>query len=427
VSALIEKTSHARIFYGYYLAGYAFFVSFVASSFFLHSRGIFFPLWMQDFGVDRTQIALVISLTLFTGSCFAPITGWLIDRYPIKGILAFGCTWLSIGYCLMHFVDSYLAFFAVLLVFQGVGWDFVGPLVQTKLMVNWFNRNRGMALGIAIMGISVAGIIMPTVATYLSQSLGWQDTYLIYACIAFFLVLPLSLIVIKQDPRVINQYPDGDDKPAFLAGPQAAPPAKKSQGNVELYKEFLTSRPFWSVVITFGLMNGVYSAMITHLPTYLTKELSFDLYDASYVLGVAGAFAIAGKIAFGWLMDRHDAKRTVLAAVASYFSSTLVFMMANEYWLLLLAAALFGLGFGGMVPVRSVLLSRLFGIRKFSRVNGLLSFFLAPATFWVLITGYIADSTGSYVPAFQVWAAAFALAGLVTAVVTLPNREDAVL
>ena len=85
-----------------------------------------------------------------------------------------------------------------------------------------------------------------------------------------------------------------------------------------------------------------------------------------------------------------------------------------------------GLGFGGMVPVRSVLISRLFGVQKFSRVNGLLSFFLAPATFWVLITGLIADQTGTYTSAFQVWAVAFVLAGCVSALVRLPNREDAV-
>ena len=80
-----------------------------------------------------------------------------------------------------------------------------------------------------------------------------------------------------------------------------------------------------------------------------------------------------------------------------------------------------------MVPVRSVLISRLFGIGKFSRVNGLLSFFIAPATFWVLITGYVADSTGTYVSAFQLWAVAFVVAGIVTAMIKLPNREDAVL
>jgi MFS family permease len=208
-----------------------------------------------------------------------------------------------------------------------------------------------------------------------------------------------------------------------LPGPEQ--PEKKT-GLIATYREFLTSKAFWSVVLTFGLMNGVYSAMITHLPTYLTSERHFDLYQASYVLGVAGAFAIGGKVVLGWMMDHLNAKTTVLSAVSAYVLSTLIFIWAESYSLLLLAAGLFGLGFGGMVPVRSVILSRLFGAGKFSRVNGLLSFFLAPATFWVLITGYVADTTGTYVTAFKVWAVAFVLAGCVTALIRLPNREDAV-
>ena len=92
----------------------------------------------------------------------------------------------------------------------------------------------------------------------------------------------------------------------------------------------------------------------------------------------------------------------------------------------MVATALFGLGFGGMVPVRSVIISRLFGAAKFSRVNGLLSFFLAPAMLWIAITGYIADAADSYQPAFQIWCVAFVLAGTVSMLVTLPNKEDAV-
>ena len=173
-------------------------------------------------------------------------------------------------------------------------------------------------------------------------------------------------------------------------------------------------------------MNGVYSAMITHLPTYLTSERGFELLQASYLLGVAGGFAIAGKVVLGWMMDHLSAKVTVLSAVTAYLLSTVIFITATNYPALMLASGLFGLGFGGMVPVRSVILSRLFGTAKFSRVNGLLSFFLAPATFWVLITGYVADVTGTYVTAFQVWAVAFLLAGCVTSLVKLPNRKDAV-
>lgn len=419
-------------FYGHRLAAYSFGMGFLASSFFLHSRGIFFPVWMAEFEADKTQISLVISVVLFTGSISAPIFGYCLDRFPWRNIVCLGALWMALGYCLLQWADSYVAFFAVLLLFQSFGWECIGPLAQTKLMVNWFSRNRGMALGVAIMGISVAGVVMPTLVTGLLERMGWQDTYLIYAALLVFLVVPVTWFMVKQQPSDVGQYPDGDAAPDVLedVGNEVAPlvssatVTKPASFDLSVYREFLGSKAFWSVVLTFGLMNGVYSAMITHLPTYLTQELDFTLYDASYVLGTAGAFSIGGKLVFGYLMDHMNAKRAVLGAIVSYFMSTLVFMQADSLGLLMLAAALFGLGFGGMVPVRSVLLSRLFGVTKFSRANGLMTFFLAPATFWVLITGVVADSTGTYVSAFQIWAGAFLLAGVVTSLIDLPNPDQ---
>lgn len=417
----------SRRFYGYPLAIYAFTMGFLASSFFLHSRGIFFPLWMAEFAVDKTQMSLAVSLTLFAGSCLAPFTGYCLDRFEVKRVIAVASCWLAVGYLLLQTTESYLPFLIVLVLFQGFGWTGVGPLAQTKLMVNWFARNRGMALGIAIMGISVAGVVMPTVATWLSETIGWRSTYLLYAAVLLAFVVPLTLTVVKQSPADIGQYPDGDRAPSELpaAAPQRDAPAAK-QNLPAVYREFLTSKAFWSVVITFGLMNGVYSAMITHLPTYMSTELDYTIFEASYLLGIAGGFAIGGKLVWGWMMDHMNAKLTVMFAVAAYLTSTIIFLSTNGYFGLTIAAGLFGLGFGGMVPVRSVLISRLFGAKKFSRVNGLLSFFLAPATFWVLITGYIADQTGTYVTAFGVWATAFVIAGCISAVIRLPNREDAI-
>jgi len=402
---------------------YSFTVCFLAASFFLHARGVFFPQWMVDFDVSRTELSLAVSLTLFTGSCVAPFMGFLIDRYSLRVIICCACLWLAMGYVCMQFVDSYIGLMLVLIPFQGLGWTGVGPLVQIKLMVNWFTRNRGMALGISIMGISVAGVMMPIVNAYLAETIGWRDAYLIYATLLLLVVVPATILVVRQKPEDIGLHPDGD--PA--ASSFAANAATSTHGSfISTYKEFLSSKAFWSVVLTFGLMNGVYSAMATHLPTYVTSELGLSLYDGAFLLTVAGGFAITGKLVFGFMMDRMPAKITVMVGVTAYFCSTLMLVFNDTYAGLIVASALFGLGFGGMVPVRSVLISRLFGVAKFSRVNGLLSFFIAPATFWVLITGYIVDTTGTYVSAFQVWSVAFLLAGFVSLIVRLPNREDAV-
>ena len=299
-------------------------------------------------------------------------------------------------------------------------------------MVNWFSRNRGMALGGAIMGISVAGVVMPTVAAYLLENFGWRDAYSFYAVSIVVLVVPLTLFVVKQHPNDLGLNPDGDTallEEAALeqdgSTDKASATTLPSETGFAVYKEFLTTKAFWSIVITFSLMNGVYSAMVTHLPNYLTTEFDFSLYDASYSLGVAGIAAILGKVVFGWMMDHMDAKLTVLCAIASYLTAALVFVFEGGYLLIMIASFMFGLAFGGMVPVRSVLISRVFGTEKFSRANGLFSLFVAPATFWVLITGYLADLTGTYATAFKVWVVGFSLEEIVTFLIKLPNREDA--
>ena len=421
-------------FYGYTLAVYSFVVCFCAASFFLHARGVFFPYWMEEFQVARTELAFAVTATLFTGAMFAPLMGYLIDNFRLKWIICLGAVWLSIGYLLMQWVGEFGALLMVLILFQGLGWTGVGPLVHTKLMVNWFNRHRGMALGIAIMGMSVAGVIVPPLNAYLAETVGWRAAYLGYAGVLLLLIIPATLMLVRQTPGELGQHPDGiepESKPE-TATPEPTPDPEVEPSHVpapsqwQIYRSVLTNKAFWSVVLTFGLMNGVYSAMATHLPTYLSLELTFEISDAAYLLSIAGLFAIAGKVVFGWMMDNLPAKTTVMAGVTAYLGSTIALLWAESYPFFMLAAALFGLGFGGMVPVRSVIISRLFGPDRFSRANGLLSFFIAPATFWVLITGYIADQADSYVPAFQVWCAAFALAGVISLLVKLPNREDAV-
>lgn len=409
-------------FYGYRLAIYSFVVCFLAASFFLHARGVFFPYWMSDFAVERTELSFAVSVTLFAGAMFAPIMGNLIDRFPLRVIVCSASVWLAIGYSLMQIVDSYIWLLLVLVPFQGLGWTGVGPLVHTKLMVNWFDRYRGMALGIAIMGISVAGVVVPPLNAWIAESFGWRSAYVVFAALLLLVVIPVTLLLVRQQPADMGQHPDGlepePDKPV---------PEVVEEGSAwETYKGILTNKAFWSVVLTFGLMNGVYSAMATHLPTYMSTELDFTISDAAWLLSLAGGFAIGGKVVFGWMMDNLPAKVTVMSGVLAYIGSTVALLWGQSYPLLMVAAALFGLGFGGMVPVRSVLISRLFGRAKFSRANGLLSFFIAPATFWVLVTGYIADQADSYQPAFQVWCVAFTLAGIVSLLVRLPSRQDGV-
>ena len=77
-------------------------------------------------------------------------------------------------------------------------------------MVNWFNRRRGFALGIAIMGYSVAGTVMAPIALFLLNTLGWRNAYLLFAAIVLFAMLPAIVLLIKQRPSDLGLGTDGD-------------------------------------------------------------------------------------------------------------------------------------------------------------------------------------------------------------------------
>ena len=94
--------ARTQLFYGYVLAGYSFVVSFLASAFFLHARGVFFPYWIAEFDVSRTELSLAVSATLFTGAMFAPFMGHLLDRFQLRVIVCAAAAWLTCGYLLIQ-------------------------------------------------------------------------------------------------------------------------------------------------------------------------------------------------------------------------------------------------------------------------------------------------------------------------------------
>ena len=168
------------------------------------------------------------------------------------------------------------------------------------------------------------------------------------------------------------------------------------------------------------------SSLLTHLPTYMTKELSYSLYEASYLLGFVGVVTMVSKIFWGAVIDKARAKFTLLGTLCFGFAGSTILIYANNYWWIGAAISLLAFAGAGIILIRSVLISRIFGPAKFSRANGLAFFLLAPAPAMILLTGYIADSAGGYASAFQIWSGVFLLAAVITTLARLPDQDMAV-
>lgn len=420
--------SRGRVFYGYYLAAFAFSMGFISGSVYLYSRGVFVRDQIVDFAASRTEISLVFTAVQVVSTALAPLLGYLLDTYPIRRVMMAGAFALAAGFVAMAQVQSLVQFTLVTAVFLGFGIGCIGTTANTKLMVNWFNRRRGLALGIAIMGYSAAGTVMSPIALFLLNNLGWRGSYLLFAAICLLVVLPAITLLVKQRPEDIGLGPDGDacepvparedaiSATATRGGERTGGWARRWRSleqQLAVYVAFTRSAPFWGVVFTFGLMAGTFGGFNVHLFLYYT-ELGIDEYRATLILSFTSGLAIASKPMFGWLIDHVSPRTATLVSCACYTVAMVCFSLFSSFALLFLAGALFGLGFGGMVPVRAAILSRLFSTNEYARAYGSLRLCMFPMTVtWTPLIGYIYDTTGGYEPAFNLFAAMFAAAAVI--------------
>ena len=424
-----------RIFYGYYLAGFAFSIGFITGCVYLYSRGVFVRDQIVDFEASRTEISLVFTAVQIVSTWFAPILGYLLDRYPIRNVMIAGALSLVCGFIGLSQVQTLLQFTIVAAVFLGFGVGCIGTTASTKLMVNWFNRRRGFALGIAIMGYSAAGSVMSPIALYLLNNIGWRSSYLLFAGICLFVVLPGIVLMVRQRPQDLGLGPDGDPYEPSKETPVAVATADLSgtgftrrwralREQLAVYLSFTRSVPFWGVVFTFGLMAGTFGGFNVHLFLYYT-ELGIDEYRATLILSFTSGLAIVSKPMFGWLIDRLNPRVATLISCACYVIAMVCFSFFSSFALLFIAGALFGLGFGGMVPVRAAILSRLFRIEEYARAYGSLRLCMFPLTVtWTPLIGYIYDTTASYAPAFKLFALLFTLAAVIAWFLIPAEYED---
>lgn len=385
-------------YYGPCLVALCFFLVFVSASVYMHTAGVFASEQIVAFGITRAELSLVFTGVHILGAFFAPLLGYLFDRYGVRNIMLFASAWLATGFLALARTDSVVLFAVLLPLFVGTGQSAVGQRAASQLLVHRFDRRRAFSLGVMIAGASVAGIAIPPVAVYLLDTLGWRGAYKLFAAIYLLLVLPLIALVVKQQPPRLARE---------IRSPLPNP--------LEPYRAFAASAAFWRAVILFGLMEGALAALNGHLFLHYT-ELGIAPYHAAAIMSATAGAALACKPLAGWFVDRVGTTRAAHVITAACAAAMAAFAVASTYGPLLATGVLFGLAFGGIIPLQATTISRLFDPQQFGRAYGSLRFCTFPiSSVCIFFIGWIYDKTNSYVPGFIVFAVVFVVAVTVKA------------
>jgi MFS transporter, OFA family, oxalate/formate antiporter len=356
-----------------------------------------------EFGWSQTQVLIPITIFGVIAALLAPLFGWMADRYGVRrvalwSLFAFGLAFAAIGLTPRGQGDETLPIYYGFWVAVGLVGIGSTPVTWSRAINLWFFKQRGLALGILLMGTSLAAMVVPKVAVWAIEAYGWRAMFGIVA------LFPAAALVVAF---LLFREPRAEERPRAIAS------ASGRLTGVTLGTS-LKDRRFWLIWLSIALIATAFGGAFINMPTMLRLR-GVDAQTAASVMGVLGIGIFAGRLLTGALLDRFW---------QGYVAFPLLCLPAISMWLLLgdsltfpaaaLAGFLLGFAAGAESDLIAYLAGRYFGMANYGKIFGMLymPFGLFSAASPV-IYAQVYDRTGSYDPMLQVAMGMFVAGGAV--------------
>jgi MFS family permease len=346
------------------------------------------PTVQTEFGVARGEASLPYTLTMVGFGIGSIMMGRITDRFGIMAAMFLGVVCLSAGYVLAGMSSTLLQFALVhglLIGMLGSSVAFAPLIADTSL---WFDRRRGIAVGICAAGIYIAGAVWPPLIQHFVETIGWRQTYWAIGAFSLVTMLPLALCLRKRPPATALAMPN----------PPAAP-AVESSASKPL--PGFTPGGLQALLCVAGVACCVAMAMPqVHIVAYCS-DLGYGAAHGARMLSVAFVFGIVSRVTMGFVCDRIGGLRTLLLGSLLQAVALMLFLPFDGIVSLYVVTALFGLFQGGIVPAYAIIVRDFYPPREAGRRVGVV---LTATMFGMALGGWMSgaifDLTGSYDAAF---------------------------
>src|SRR2546426_1795435 len=295
-----------------------------------------------DFGWGIGTIGALLAVYYAVVALFAPISGWLGERYGARrlmlaGGLLYGGSMVLLG--LVRQPWHFLLSFSVLL-------SLTQSICMVPLMAavsGWFRRRLGLATGIlwAAGGLGAAGLA-PLVSVLLN-TVGWQGTFWSLGIMGGGIILSLTLLF-RNRPADLGLTPYG----ATATDPPTVgrSPAVERQRRQVFTRHIRRTRAFWSLPLIHGLGCAGHGIVLLYAVP-LAVERGLTLVAASVILSLIAVCSIGSRLLTPIVAERSGGKPIMAAALVIQGLTVPVLWWAHDAWTFYLFGSLFGIGFGG--------------------------------------------------------------------------------
>ncbi len=399
-------------FYGWHMVGYSALALAATGPGQTVGISLFIDPLIEELGVSRSAISTSYLLGTLAGAIALPWIGRALDRYGVRRTMAiigfvFGAVLISLS-----FVSSIVGLTAGFVGVRMAGQGALG-LTATTAVALWFDRRRGMAVGlvsaIGALGISATPIIIEGVI----GEHGWRTAWAIEGVAVWLIVIPLALFGIRNKPSHLGQRPDGVPVP---------PEGAEHPAEVGLTRGEAVRHPyFWLLASAVAVSGMLGTAVAFHQISLLTaRGLTVTEAAANFIpQTVAG---LAATLVTGYLIDRFAPRwmttsSMLVLAAALLWGPTVQPGLSAVFFGVLLGTS------GNMIrTVEAATLPHYFGTLHLGSIRGVVSSISVGGTAaGPLAFAAVYDRVGSYSPVMV----ASAAVPLAIAVWALVAREPA--
>jgi len=376
-----------------------------------YTFGVFVLPLSAAFGWTRGEVSTAASFLIIGTAITAPLIGSVIDRYGARRVGITSMIALAFVYAALTQLEGTLGvFYAAWLALSLIGGG-TTPVVWTRTVNIWFDRGRGLALGVALAGSGVAGIFAPVLINRVIADYGWQAGYLALGAFILLVSVPAIAVLLQERPTT----PATASQSGKVEEPAAPMPGL-------VLAEALREVAFWKIAIGFFFVSAVIAALIINLiPLLVDRGLAQQ--SAASIAGVMGIAVLVGRVAIGFLLDRFAAPAVARLLLGLCALGCLALTLPDaSIWLIGISVLSLGLAAAAEVDLVAYLTSRFFGMRAYGEIYGwqLTSFYLG-AAIGPLAAGMAYDHYQSYLPTLYFAAGAMIFGALVTGTLGKPR------
>lgn len=316
---------------------------------------------IADLGIARSTLSTLYLVATLAGALALPVVGRLIDTWGTRWTMtavasAFGLALLGASRA-AGIVTLTLAFIGLRMFGQGSL-----TLTATTSPAFWFERRRGLAVGVTAAGGQGLMSLAPVALSAVIVAVGWRNAWLLAGAVVLGVLVPLSAVFMRDRPASLGQRRDGDHR-----GRDVAEREEPLWGLTR--RQAVRTGMFWTVTAAVAA-NAMIGTGLTFHQISILGQRGFDPAQAAAVFIPMTLVGVAATFGIGWLVDRVAARVIVLLTATSLAAAMVAVQHITPGVGVVLYAAAIGISGGAMRNIEGAVIPEVFGTRHLGDLRG---------------------------------------------------------